>query len=177
MDRTCVPCNGRQILSYWTTREVLPHVLNKGPWCLICTLGPTDWVASPRVPCLCMDSCSPSAPHCWNGSYPRVGTFRSPRQQMGASFVEVPVFWVLAIVGAALFGVGWIMLWVLVTVMVVRQWGCLLCLEEKDSQEHPSSLALVCLGSGLFPGSGGALLGFCLYHPGYQLETEFKENL
>lgn len=67
------------------------------------------------------------------------------------------------------------MLWVLVTVMVVRQWGCLLGLEEKDSQEHPSSLALVCLGSGLFPGSGGALL-FC-HHPGYQLETEFKENL
>lgn len=61
---------------------------------------------------------------------------KAPDRQMGAPFVEVPVFWVLAIVGAALFGVGWIMLWVLVTVMVVRQ-GCLLGLEEKDSQEHP----------------------------------------
>ena len=77
---------------------------------------------------------------------------------------------------AAAFGVGWIMLWVLVTVMVVREWGCLLGFEEKDSQEHPSSLALVHLGSGLFPGSGGALLDFCLYHSGYQLETEFKQR-
>ena len=68
------------------------------------------------------------------------------------------------------------MLWVLVTVTVVREWGCLLGAEEKDSQEHPSSLALVHLGSGLFPGSGGALLGFCLYHSGYQLETEFKQR-
>ena len=88
----------------------------------------------------------------------------------------VPVFWGVANSGAAVFGVGWIMVWVLVTMMVVRVWGCLLGFEEKDSQEHPSSLALVRLGSGLFPGSGGALLGFCLYLSGYQLETEFKQR-
>ena len=56
----------------------------------------------------------------------------------------VPVFWGVGNSGAAVFGVGWIMVWVLVTMMVVRVWGCLLGFEERTHRNIPH-LWLLCV--------------------------------